>query len=112
LIRAAIGDREYEIKADSIAKVTPSKCRGGATGLPMNISTPPPRPPRRQPPDSFRLPFPQRAFAQSISALAGLSGMKPFCRPCEVLKRLVKPDDGEQRARARARVRGLYPIKY
>jgi len=41
LIRAAIGDREYEIKADSIAKVIPSKCRGSATGLRMNISTPP-----------------------------------------------------------------------
>jgi len=33
--------------------------------------------------------------------------MKPFCRPCEVLKRLVKLDDGEQRARARARVESL-----
>lgn len=29
LIRAAIGDREYEIKAHGIAKVIPSKCRGG-----------------------------------------------------------------------------------
>lgn len=30
LIRAAIGDREYEIKAHGIAKVIPSKCRGSA----------------------------------------------------------------------------------
>jgi len=95
LIRAAIDDREYEIKAHGIAKVIPSKCRGSfgwifqVPGRHCRLS------------GSVRMSFPQRAFAQSIS-VRDSRGWNPFVARAKCLSGWLSPITGCGTARTHA----------